>query len=568
MHNFLPYLIDLYRPETAPGVNTRLETLLASYHPLAAPNTRLLDQRDALIITYGDQFRRDGEPPLRTLNTFAGKYLGGVASGLHILPFYPYTSDDGFSVVDYRAVDPALGSWEDVAGLQQNFLLMYDAVINHVSVSSAWFQGFLRGQPPYTDYFITTPPETDLTGVVRPRALPLLTPFETKRGRQQVWTTFSADQVDLNYRSPDLLLEVFAALLDYTARGARLLRLDAIAYLWKEIGTSCIHLPQTHRFIQLLRAVLDQVAPHVLLVSETNVPHRDNISYFGDGSNEAQMVYNFALPPLVLHAFASASAAVLSEWAAGLQRPSDRATFFNFLASHDGLGLNPARGILPDNQIEALLRRGEEHGGRISLKTNPDGSQSAYELNINYFDALSDPASSEPLDLQARRFLAAQAILLSLAGLPGIYIHSLLGSRSWQAGVTQTGMNRTINRQKFSFDELDRELDQPGLRRAVYQGYARLLKARAQCAAFHPYGHQQVLDAGESIFALLRSSPEGESAALCLINVSGEAQDGQINSPVNLPSGHWQDLLTGQKMDLTATARMRLDPYQVAWLVP
>src|SRR5690606_35016656 len=108
----------------------------------------------------------------------------------------------------------------------------------------------------------------------------------------------SADQVDLNFKNPAVLLATTRALLFYVEHGAKFIRLDAIAYLWKEIGTPCIHLPQTHQVIQLMRAVLDEVAPDVRLITETNVPHPDNISYFGAGTNEAQLVYNFALPPL------------------------------------------------------------------------------------------------------------------------------------------------------------------------------------------------------------------------------------------------------------------------------
>ncbi len=566
----LELLSELYGAQAAPGLAARVDALLARYAetPRGARAARLLDQRDALLITYGDQFRAQGEAPLRTLERFARARLDGLFSGLHILPFYPYTSDDGFSVVDYRQVDPALGTWDDVQRLQERFLLMYDAVINHISASSAWFQGWQRGEERYRDFFIALPPDTDLRAVVRPRALPLLTPFDTARGREWVWTTFSADQIDLNYANPEVMLEILDVLLGYAARGARFLRLDAIAYLWKIPGTRCIHLPQTHAVIRLLRAVLDRAAPGVQLITETNVPHSDNISYFGGGRGEAQMVYNFALPPLTLHAVAAGDAGVLREWAAGLERPGDEATFFNFLASHDGIGLNPARGILPDAQVEALVARCLAHGGRVSEKSNPDGSRSAYELNISYFDAISNPGAGEPLEWQARRFLAAHAVLLSLAGMPGVYVHSLLGSRNWQAGVAQTGHNRSINRQKFFLEEIERELDAPGLQRMVYEGLARMLRARAGCAAFHPYGHQRVLDAGRGTLALLRSDPGGSNQAVCLVNLSDRPQTARLERGAGAPAGAWRDLLSGGMLDWSAAADARLEPYQMAWLVP
>ncbi len=560
-------LVELYGPQRGEQVYGRLREILARAAVPRQP-ARPLDQRDSLLITYGDQFRRAGDAPLASLRAFARRYLKEAISGIHILPFYPYTSDDGFSVVDYRRVNPDWGSWEDVEALGRDFLLMYDAVINHISASSAWFQGFLWDDPRYREYFITVPEGSDLSLVVRPRTLPLLTPFETARGREWVWTTFSADQIDLNYANPDVLLEILSVLLEYAARGARFLRLDAIAYLWKQAGTPCIHLPQTHAVIRLVKKVLQAAGAQVLLITETNVPHRENLSYFGNGSGEADLVYNFALPPLALDAYARGDARVLSEWAAGLELPSRQVTFFNFLASHDGVGLNPARGILPEAGVEALQARVLSHGGRVSYKSNPDGSQSGYELNISYFDALSDPASGESVEVQAARFLSAHAVLLALQGLPGIYVHSLLGSRSWREGVEQTGMNRTINRQKFDADEVERELRQPGLRQAVYDGMCRLLRARSSTAAFHPYGRQAVLDCGPEVFALRRSSPDGRAEVLCLQNVTREAQTVPLAQVPDGPAGVWRDLLSSGKVDLTAGAVVKLEGYQTAWLVP
>jgi sucrose phosphorylase len=312
----------------------------------SAAQPRLLSERDALVIAYGDHVREPGVAPLRSLNRLLDRHAGGLISGVHVLPFFPSSSDDGFSVIDYRRVEPSLGSWDDISALGRDFQLMFDGVFNHASAESDWFRRFLREDPEYQDWFITVEGNPDLSKVVRPRTLPLLTSFETASGPKKVWTTFSADQVDLNVKNPDVLLALFDVLLAYVKRGAGLIRLDAIAYLWKEIGTSCIHLPQTHRVVQLMRAVLDQVAPDVMLVTETNVPHRDNISYFGDGTDEAQLVYNFALPPLVLHSLVSGNAEALTRWAGTLKLATTKVTFLNFLASHDGIGVTPVRGIL------------------------------------------------------------------------------------------------------------------------------------------------------------------------------------------------------------------------------
>lgn len=548
----------LYGGRRAPEIETRLRNLVESYRGRMPSLEPSLSERDALLITYGDQVREAGKPHVQTLEDFCKNHLSGIVSGIHILPFYPWSSDDGFSVKDYRAVDSALGDWADIEKIGNSFRLMFDGVINHASAQGEWFQKFLRDEKPYRDYFVTVDGDPDLSKVVRPRALPLLTEYATASGKRRVWTTFSADQADLDFHNPDVLIEMFDVLLMYAERGAQFIRLDAIAYLWKEIGTACIHLPQTHAVIQLLRAVLDDVAPHVRLVTETNVPHADNISYFGDGGNEAQLVYNFALPPLVLHTFRTGDATILSQWASRLELPSERTTFFNFLASHDGVGLNPARGILSAADIDSLVEQTLAHGGLVSYKQNSDGAQSPYEMNINYFDALSNPFSDEPIETQVNRFIAAQAIMLSLIGLPGIYFHSLFGSRNWNEGVRVTNHNRAINRQKLERADLEEQLNDPAsFRSQVFARFRQLLLARSSSAAFHPHGGQKIINVGNGIFALSRISRDGTKNILCLQNVT--AQEQRVEAVINKTA---RDLLTNRFQNFEIILR----PYQSMWL--
>jgi sucrose phosphorylase len=563
-------LLELYGPSAGNEAFGRLGVLLDRYRDLPARQAGdILSERDSILITYADQLSALNSSPLQALTRFCEQHLAGLVSSVHLLPFFPYSSDDGFSVIDYRAVNPAFGSWEDISSLGRRFRLMFDAVINHASAQHQWFQAFLRDDPAYRDYFVVVEGNPDLSEVVRPRALPLLTEFETASGPRRVWTTFSADQVDLNFQNPDVLLEMIDTLLFYVAKGAQFIRLDAIAYLWKEVGTSCIHLPQTHRVIRLFRALLDVVAPHVQLITETNVPHRDNISYFGNGSDEAQMVYNFALPPLLLHTMHTGNSRVLSRWAASLKLPSKQTTFFNFLASHDGIGVNPARGILSEEEIDTMIARTVRHGGLVSYKNDVSGAQIPYELNINYFDALSNPDSAEPLSTQVDRFMTAQAIMLALVGVPGIYFHSLFGSRSWRAGVDLTGRNRTINRQKFELAAFESELaDESSLRHQVFQRYAQLLRARSNSSAFHPHGEQQIVDGGEATFALLRISPDGSQRVWCLHNISDAPQEVRVDFPGAFPQppGRWIDLITGQEIEELSKRGRSLQPYQTLWL--
>lgn len=572
--NIRCYLQFLYGDEPAGAVWEKIRALLAGFHPGELPIRRELDEKDAVLITYGDSFRQKGQQSLNTLEKFLREEVGNAINGVHILPFYPFSSDDGFSVIDYRKIDPRLGDWSDVARIGEHTRLMFDGVINHISRQSEWFLRFQQGRPPFTGYFITPQPDWDLTNVARPRTLPLLTTVETVSGPRKVWTTFSDDQIDLNFSNPDVLLEIVSLLLFYVERGAGIIRLDAIAYLWKEPGTNCLHRPQTHAVIKLLRAVLDIAAPHVLLITETNVPHQDNISYFGEvnpltgRTDEAQMVYQFPLAPLVLHSFRTGSAEKLSAWAAGLESGlAGGRVFFNFLASHDGIGLLPALGILDPPEMQALVDSALQHGGMVSYRSNPDGSQSPYELNITLYDALNDPAIPR-LEVDIARFMAAQAILLSLAGVPGIYVHSLFGSRNWLEGVRSTGRARTINRAWFDYPRLKSLLEDAGTREAqVLSAYRRLLALRRDQPAFHPNAGQVVLDCGPHIFALERTAPGGGSCLWCLVNVSAVPQQARLDCGARQHS--WKDLV-GEKTVHPAGGRLSLElaPYQVVWLAP
>lgn len=541
----------------ASAVLKRLLVLLHAYEEKLPKRAFEFSEKDAVLITYGDAFQQNNREPLAVLNDFVTEYLSDAISIVHVLPFFPYSSDDGFSVIDYREVNPDLGSWEDVHQLGTGRTVMFDAVINHMSAKSREFRGFLKGEEKYRNFFIVVGPEFDTSRVFRPRALPLLTRFDTNRGSLDLWTTFSTDQIDLNYRNPDVLLYIIDVLLCYVLHGASIIRLDAIAFMWKESGTECLHLPQTHAAIKLFRNVFDMVAPHVKIITETNVPHSDNISYFGDGNDEAHMVYNFALPPLSVHALLTGDGSYLTQWASTLQLGNPKNYFYNFTASHDGIGLMPVRGILPAGEIERLVTATEKHGGKLGLKDNPDGTQSVYELNVSLFDLLSDPNADEPMERQVHRFVASQAVAMSLAGVPALYYHSLVGSRNYYEGVERTGVNRAINREKLQLKRVKGELSERGSRRElVYSALTRLLRERRKHRAFHPEGPQTVLNLNRQVFAVERQSPDGSEKILSIINLSDE--------PVYLrPKFRGRvDLITGTTLE----KQIDLEPYGIRWL--
>ncbi|PJF40373.1 MAG: sugar phosphorylase [Phototrophicales bacterium] len=560
-------LAAIYGEEQAPSILQQLIALVGN--TTSSPSRKLsLSEKDVMLICYGDHVRRDGETPLQTLHQFLRDTLHPEINTVHILPFYPYSSDDGFSVIDYYAVNPDFGSWDDVAALSSEFQLMFDAVFNHISSQSAWFQGFLRGEQPYTDYFVTVEPDTDLSAVVRPRSLPLLTTFETAHGVKYVWTTFSEDQIDLNFANPDVLIEMLKVLLFYVKQGARFIRLDAIAFLWKVPGTSSLHLPETHLIIQLMRDVLDLIAPETVIITETNVPHQENLSYFGDGYNEAQLVYQFSLPPLILHSLYTGNATKLTQWATTIERVREQTTFFNFTASHDGIGLRPATGILTDDEIQALVEMTEQHGGHVSYKDNSDGSKSPYELNITYFDAITHPdITAQHPELAVQRFMVSQAMMLAVIGMPGIYFNNMFGLRNDYDGVAKTGRFRSINREKFDADSLLHDLsDERSIRHKVYSQYKRLLKIRTEESAFHPLGEQSVLNLHPALFALHRTSPSGEAHIIALHNVTEKTISVEIP---HMSESSWHDLFTGTAyLAHDGNLSLSLQPYQIVWLKP
>ena len=517
-----------------------------------------LEDINGILITYADTLKGEASP-LSVLTDFLLKYCGSAFNTIHILPFFPYSSDDGFSVIDYKKVNPQCGNWEDVEELSAHYHLMFDAVINHISQKSDWFQGFLNSKMDYEDFFIELESEEGLSQVTRPRATPLLTSFETKNGKKKVWTTFSSDQIDLNYKNPKLLLKIIDILLFYIEKGASLIRLDAIGYLWKELATSCIHLTQTHEIVRLFRSIVDALNKNALLITETNVPHSENISYFGNGTNEAHMVYNFSLPPLILHAYLQQSSNELNQWVTNLEDPGLEATYFNFLASHDGIGLMPLKGLIKPDEVDSLVQKCLKNHGRISYKQNTDGTEIPYEMNINYFDALSDCSHSEEYNI--KKFLGAYAVAISLKGIPGIYIHSLLGSQNWEEGILKNGHNRAINREKIDFKSISQALSNNWSKRyQIFNNLKKMLELRASQKSLSYKAKQKCIIENPRVFIIKRSYDDEE--LLVIVNLSEESQ--VINLSQINGKGHYKDLLSGYDFSET----LRLAPYSFYWLKP
>ncbi|MGD1822619.1 MAG: sugar phosphorylase [Pleomorphochaeta sp.] len=529
-------------------INDKIEKLKKVGKPLVNKD---ISSNEVILITYGDSLfnNKTKEKTIKTLHYFVSKYLEDSINTIHILPFFPYTSDDGFSISDYERVNPILGDWEDIESLNNDFKLMFDLVANHVSKSHIWFKKYLKDEKPYNNYFITCDPNEDYSKVFRPRALPLLSEVTTEEGIKNVWTTFSSDQIDLNYQSPELLMEVLDVFCLYVEKGATYIRLDAIAYIWKELGTNCLHNEETHLIIQLIRLMVDLANIDLKIITETNVPHKENISYFGNGYNEASLVYNFPLPPLTLYTFMRGDASIIRKWASTLKLKSDEITFFNFLASHDGIGLLPTKGLVDDQNVNLMAQKVKDLGGFVSYKTESNGDITPYEMNINFFDALK--ISGEVIqEVEVKRFLASQSILLCLKGVPGIYIHSIIGSRNWIEGVKLYKSNRSINREKIEINLLEEHIcDDDNARSQILKGYKHLLNLRKSNECFSPRAEQKILDNLDSrIFGLERSI--NNETIVCLTNVSNSFVETDYQKTKMLDSNTFSGTLS---------------PFQVAW---
>jgi sucrose phosphorylase len=516
------------------------------------------NEQEIILITYGDSLVALDEYPLQTLYEFMNAYLNGVISCVHILPFFPSTSDDGFAVSDYYQVNPILGTWNNVDAIHRNFNLMGDLVINHVSSEHPWFIQFLNNELPGMEYFITARKTGDYSKVVRPRSTPLFTEFDTSAGKQPVWTTFSSDQVDLNFNNPEVLLEIIKLMIFYISKGIRLIRLDAIAYLWKSNGTTCLHLSETHEIVKLLRDIAEFVCPGAIILTETNVPNKENWSYFGH-SDEAHMVYQFSLPPLLLHAFFSGNASVLTTWASQIPMVNSGQTFLNYTASHDGIGVRPLEGLLSEAEIARLIEGMVEFGGLVSMKSNSDGTLSPYEINITYFEAMK--GTIKGIDhLNMERFLGSQAIMLALKGVPAIYIHSLLATPNDHEGVKVTERARSINRQKLDYHQTITQIEKDTVVRRVYEAVKKMISVRRSHSAFHPDSGQEILQKDDRIFGFVRSSMEGEQI-VCLSNVSDERVEVSL-SDYSIKNGY--DLLSDS---FSEADRIVLEACQTMWVL-
>lgn len=566
------HLAYLYpETDTALLANEIIEIMdYANHCHEATPFQNHWNENDIAVITYGNTVKSPGEVPLKTLSNFLNNYLSELISIVHILPFYPFSSDDGFSVVDYSAVNTELGTWDDIQALTDKFKLMADLVINHCSAESEWFKNFINDKSPGKDYFFTAKLDDDVTAVVRPRTSPLLNEVDTTSGKKHVWCTFSPDQVDLNFKNPDVLLEFVRIIALYLRWGIEVFRLDAIAFLWKVIGSDCLNLPQTHEVVRLLRTLIEHSKPDALLITETNIPNQENLSYFGN-ANEAHIIYNFSLPPLLVNTLVTGDCHYLRTWMMSNPPSRNGTTYLNFIASHDGLGLRPAEGLLSTEEIQTLADTLAKFGGHISWRALNHGSHTSrpYEINISLYDALQGTTHG-PDQYNHDRFICAHAIMLALEGIPAFYFHSLFATHNDEKRLAKTGQNRSINRHRWELTALEEALSNGSEHQQAFEALSHLILIRKNNPAFHPNATQFTLHMPTSgqlnhIFAFWRQSMNREQSIFCINNITNTPQVISLADLNLVTLDEWHDLLSGENYN-DHKATVELAPYQSLWL--
>ena len=522
------------------------------------------NESDIFLISYGDSIVSAKDKKLKTLKNFVDEFLKPHFSNIHILPFFPFDSDDGFSITDYKKVRDDLGNWEDISLLSKDYRVMADIVINHASKQSEYFQEFIRGNFEYKDFFISLDEDEGFEEVVRPRSSDLFQEVEISNQKKYLWCTFSHDQIDLNFKNPRVLLFFIRLIYLYLRHGIKVFRLDAVAFLWKEKSTNCLNLPQTHEVVKLIRTILDNYNQNNLLITETNLPNLENLSYFGNG-DEANAIYNFTLPPLLLWTLLMGDSTALRKWSMGMPPAKEHTTYFNFIASHAGIGLRPTENILTDQERGTLIDIVKEFGGVISNRKKPDGTETVYELNIALLDAMK--GTFKGIDhMQVDRFIACHAIMLSLEGIPAFYIHSVLGTTNDYELMKKNSQNRSINRKSWDINEIKNKLlDDKSINNQVYKSIINLVKIRKKQPAFHPNAIQFTFNLGKNFFGIWRQSIDKKQSIFSVTNVTNIFQYLDLTELNLIESEKWWDLMSSEDID-DIKSTIALKAYQTVWI--
>nr|WP_245211225.1 sugar phosphorylase [Prochlorococcus marinus] len=523
------------------------------------------NESHSVLITYADSIYKNGEATLITLNELLSKHFGSLSKVVHILPFLKSTSDGGFAVSSYDSLEEKFGAWDDLKSISKNHDLMADLVLNHVSSSHPWVQQFIKSQEPGISNVFSPKQNLDWSNVVRPRSSSLFSQINTEDGPKQVWTTFGPDQIDLNWHNPKMTLEFLNLIITYLSNGIKWFRLDAVGFIWKESGTTCLHLPKAHSIVKLLRVLLNNLLNDGVLITETNVPQKENLSYLIP-DDEAHMAYNFPLPPLLLEAIITSRADILNSWIFDWPILPDDTTLFNFTASHDGVGLRALEGLMNEQRIKDLLINCEKRGGLVSHRRLSNGDDKPYELNISWWSAMED-SSRDAKRFQYERFILSQLLVMALKGVPAFYLPALLASENDIKSFSMTGQRRDLNREKFKSENLLAVLNNPESNANKNLKYlCNAMDVRSNLKQFHPCSQMKCLSKGRSDIVVIKRG-KGPESVFAIHNMTENKINYQLNDN-DLPKiidndFNTHDFLTSTKYNCK---NISLDPFQVIWL--
>ncbi len=550
-------------------ISTQLLQILDDFSEKSAneeiSNKERWNQSHSVLITYADSIYKNGEATLITLRDLLSNYFGSLSNVVHILPFLKSTSDGGFAVSSYETLEEKFGSWDDLKSISKNHNLMADLVLNHVSSSHTWVQEFIKSQEPGISNVFSPDQNLDWSNVVRPRSSSLFSQINTEDGPKQVWTTFGPDQIDLNWHNPKMNLEFLNLIITYLSNGIKWFRLDAVGFIWKESGTTCLHLPKAHSIVKILRFLLTNLLDDGVLITETNVPQKENLSYLIP-EDEAHMAYNFPLPPLLLEAIITSRADILNSWIFDWPKLPSDTTLFNFTASHDGVGLRALEGLMNEQRIKDLLINCEKRGGLVSHRRLSNGEDKPYELNISWWSAMED-SGRDSHRYQFERFILTQLLVMALKGVPAFYLPALLASENDIKSFSMTGQRRDLNREKFKLDNLLSVLNNPESNANKNLKFLRnAMDVRSNLEQFHPSSEMKCLSKGRSDIVVIKRG-KGPKSIFAIHNMTDNKINYQLNDE-DLPNTidndfNMQDFLISTKYNLK---NISLDPFQVIWL--
>ena len=534
--------------------------IIKNFNEKKPKKKRNISEKTSLIICYGDSVYSNKKKSFNVFHTFFKKRLQKYFNTIHFLPFYPSSSDSGFAVKDHYKIENKLGNWSDIKKISKSNDIMADVVINHASARGLWFRNFLKNKKPGKDYFLTIDPKFNTSKVIRPRDHKLLKKINIFNKKEYLWRTFSADQLDLNFKNPSVLLRFIKIMVNLINHGVTVFRLDAIAYLWKESGTKCINLKQTHLIIKLLRIICNNLNIETSIVTETNLPEKENLSYFGK-DDEANWIYNFSLPPLLIHALLFENSSYLNQWSKKLPVTKNGKSYLNFISSHDGIGIRPTEGIFNKKILDNFLKRLKKNGSKFSYRKVKNKSKKVYEANITVFDALKKSDYDSKGKFFLERYVSAHSIMISFEGIPGLYLNSLFGKSNDEAKYIITGNNRDINRYKWNYKNISKKLDNKNSKQSIfYQKISNLLSVKRKHIAFHPNAARYSMNFGSKIFSFRRVSINKKQTILCISSLSSKIQKVRLNKIYY----NWKNLI-GPKIEIKNDLLI-MKPFETIWL--